>query len=153
MLDMLDTSLGEHRFAKLAAHDAFFRAVEASEVKFTELLAKEGDALVAGVASGMVADLEKDLLALASDKEALASALAGAHEARVARVLRKEGELKQREDKRCSGLVSGARAAEMGRNRSRVAEVFALGEACRARVARALAGEEGVLISAGAGSP
>jgi hypothetical protein len=148
MLDVLDSTLGELRFAKLAAQDAFFRGVEASEVKFTELLVKEGEALVAGVASGIVTDLEKELGALARDKDQLTGALAGAHEARVARILRREGDLKQREEKRCTGVVAGARAAEMKRNRDRVAELFALGEAGRARVARALAGEEGVLVSA-----
>jgi hypothetical protein len=146
MLDVLDSSLGELRFAKLAAQDAYFRGVEASEAKYTELLLKEGEALVAGVASGVVTDLDKELGALARDKEALAGALAGAHEARVARILRREGELKQREEKRCMGVVAGARAAEMKRNRERVAEAFALGEAGRARVARATAGEEGVLL-------
>jgi hypothetical protein len=146
MLDVLDSSLGELRFAKLAAQDAYFRGVEASEAKYTELLLKEGEALVAGVASGVVTDLDKELGALARDKEALAGALAGAHEARVARILRREGELKQREEKRCMGVVAGARAAEMKRNRERVAEAFALGEAGRARVARAIAGEEGVLL-------
>ena len=149
MLDMLDTSLGELRFAKLAAQDAFFRGVEAAEIKFTELLAREGDALMASLAAGASPDLSKELAALTGDKEALAGALAGAHEARVARVLRKEGELKQREERRCAGLVGGARAAEMGRNRERMSEVFALGEACMARVMRAIAGEEGVLVAQG----
>ena len=148
MLDVLDSSLGELRFSKMAAHDAFFRGAEAAEVKFTELLVKEGEALVAGVASGVVTDLEKELAVLARDKEQLAGALAGAHEARVARILKREADLKQREEKRCAGVVASARAAEMKRNRDRVAEVFALGEAGRARVARALAGEEGVLVAA-----
>ena len=65
--------------------------------------------------------------------------------------MRREGELKAREEKRCSGTVSGARAAEMERNRGRIKELMALGAACEGKVARALLGESGIELSEGSG--
>ena len=67
------------------------------------------------------------------------------------RILRREGELKAREEKRCSGAVAEARGAEMDRNRARVKELLALGEACAGKVQRALLGESGIELSSGSG--
>ena len=67
------------------------------------------------------------------------------------RILKREGELKAREEKRCSGAVADARAAEQERNRVRVKELLALGEACQGKVQRALLGESGIELSSGAG--
>ena len=67
------------------------------------------------------------------------------------RILKREGELKAREEKRCSSAIATARAAEMARNRVRVKELMALGEACEGKVSRALQGESGIELSSGSG--
>ncbi len=66
-------------------------------------------------------------------------ALAQAHEGRVAKILRREGELKGREEKRCGGAVLAARHAELARNRGRIVELKAIASGCRKRVEAALA--------------
>jgi hypothetical protein len=104
-----------------------------------------------GGGGGLFSELDEELAALLMDREAMASALAGAHEARVARILKREAELRGREERRCSGAVSDGRAGELARNRGRVAEIRALGAAARARVAAALAGADGTLLSEGGG--
>lgn len=140
MLDMFDSALAELRVTKLALQETFFRAVEAAEGVFTEALSKAGEALLLAVAEKRVAvtDMDEDLGLLAQDKDSLVSALLGAHEARVARILKREGDLKAREERRCSSAVASAHAAETQRNRSRVAEITALNADCTRRIARAL---------------
>jgi hypothetical protein len=150
MLDMFDSSLGELRVTKLAMHEAFFRGVEAANVAFSDLVSKSALALAdAGAGRAPDAALDDELAALLVDREALVGACLGANEARVARVLKKEAELRAREEKRCAGAVAGERAAEYARNRGRVGEARAVAAACAARVAKALDGADGVVLAEG----
>ncbi len=149
MLDMFDSSLGELRAGKLAMHEVFFRGVEGANVGFAETLAKAATALADAVKTGGDGGLDEELALLLTDREALNGACMGASEARVARVLKREAELRAREEKRCAGAVVGARTTEHARNRRRVEQARALGAACAARVDDALKGVEGVLIAVG----
>ena len=148
MLDLFDTALGELRASKLAMHEAFFRGIEGANVAFSDVLSKAALALHDAPPAERK-ELDEELAALLSDREAVIGALLSANEARVARVLKREAELKAREEKRCSGAVTSARVDEHARNRRRVAEALAVGSACRQRVEQALAGVEGTLLAAG----
>jgi len=153
MLDVFDSTVGDLKVSKLALQEVFFRGVEASEGKFTELCAKEGDSLLSlAGGAGLPLEMDEDLKILAMDKELLMGALAGSHETRVARILNREGELKLREEKRCSGAIQSARSKESERNRSRMIELSALGKACKESLARAFRGEEGVFMNRGGGT-
>ena len=149
MLDMFDSSLSELRASKLAMHEVFFRGVEGSNVGFTESVSKAAIALADAVKTGGDAGLDEDLVLLLTDREALNGACMGSSEARVARVLKREADLRGREEKRCAGAVHGARIAEHARNRRRVEQARALGAACAARVDDALRGVEGMLVAVG----
>jgi len=150
MLDLFDSSLGELRVSKLAMHETFFRGVEGANVAFSDAVAKAAAALADAAGAG-APDLDEELAALLADREALGGACMGASEARVARVLRKEAELKAREERRVAGAVGGARAHEHARNRRRVEQAKAFGAAAAARVARAIGGVDGVLLAEGRG--
>lgn len=149
MLDMFDSSLGELRAAKLAMHEVFFRGVEGANVGFAETVSKAATALADAVKTGGDGGLDEELALLLADREALNGACMGASEARVARVLKREAELRAREEKRCAGAVVGARTTEHARNRRRVEQARALGAACAARVDDALKGVEGMLVAVG----
>jgi hypothetical protein len=148
MLDLFDTALGELRASKLAMHESFFRGVEGANVAFNDVLSKAALALM-DASAGEKAELDEELAALLSDREAVIGTLLGANEARVARVLKREADLKAREEKRCAGAVTSARVDEHARNRRRVAEALAVGGACKQRVELALKGVEGTLLAAG----
>lgn len=134
MLDIFDSAMGELRAAKLALHDAFFRALEGQVSLFTEGLSKHGEKLMSESEAGKLpAGLDEELLALLGDKEALVGSLSQSAETRVARILKRETEMRVREDQRCSGAVQGARKGELARNRARVLELKALTSACKKR--------------------
>jgi hypothetical protein len=135
MLDTFDTAMVELRTAKVANHESFYRALEAAEGVFSEAVQKQAEKVVADFAKGNANVDDEDFAALLGDKEALYGALAQAHETRVARILKSEGELKAREERRCGGAVAGARVAELARNRGRVFEVATLREAAAKRCA------------------
>ena len=149
MLDMFDSCLGELRAGKLAMHEVFFRGVEGANVDFADAVSKSALALADSVKTSGDGGLDEELANLLTDREALNGACMGASEARVARVLKREAELRLREEKRCAGAVAGARTTEHARNRRRVEQARALGAACAARVDDALKGVEGVLIAVG----
>lgn len=88
------------------------------------------------------ADLDDETLGLLADKEQLYAAVAASHDVRIARIQKKEGELKAREDKRCNGTVATARHTELKRNRERLVEIKHIVESCKKRVATALAEED-----------
>lgn len=85
--------------------------------------------------------LEEELLSLLGDKEALLGVLGGSSEARVSRILKRESEMRQREERRCNGAVSAARQAELARNRARVLEIRALTAAAKKRAEEELVAE------------
>ncbi len=152
MLDMLDSAISEQRVPKLAQQESFFRGVEAANAAFSESLVKANEPLLASYAAKLLPpEMDEELYVLIGDKEALLSAEASAHDARVARILKRELDLRTREEKRCSSVVQGARSEEMARNRARMAELRALGAACKTRIASALSGSEGVQLSEGGG--
>ena len=125
----------ELRTAKVANHESFYRALESAEGVFTESVQKQAEKVVADFAKGNAPVDDEDFAALLGDKEALYGALAQAHETRVARILKSEGDLKAREERRCGGAVSGARVGELARNRGRLFELGALRQSAEKRCA------------------
>jgi hypothetical protein len=79
-------------------------------------------------------DADDELVSLLNDKETLNSVVGQTHETRVARILKKESDMKLREDKRCGGAVLTARRTELDRNRARLLEIKSLSNNCRTRV-------------------
>lgn len=84
-------------------------------------------------ADKLPSDMDEELQALLSDKEAMMTALTTSSESRVSRILKREATLKAREEARCNGAVKGARMAEMQRNRARILEIKGIAAACTAR--------------------
>lgn len=148
MLDLFDSSLGELRASKLAMHEVFFRGVEAANTAFSEVLVREALALVEAPAQQK--DVDEELASLLADRESLLGALLGANEARVARVLKREAELRAREERRCVHAVTSARVDEHARNRRRIQEVKEISAANLQRIESALEGVEGTLLAPGA---
>lgn len=140
MLDVLESAVLELRGVKLAQHDVFFRALEAAVALFTDGLGKTAEALMLDAdADRLPAELDEELSSLLNDREAMLGVLAASSDARIARILRRESELRAREDARCTGAVRAARAAELARNRARVVEIRAVVEAAKARIAEDIA--------------
>jgi hypothetical protein len=103
------------------------------------LLLPAAERSVADAAAGRLPpDADEDLASLLGDKEALLGSLAQSHEGRVAKILRREGELKAREERRCGGAVTAARRAELARNRQRIEEIKGIAASGRKRVEGAL---------------
>lgn len=139
MLDVLESAVLELRGVKLAQHDVFFRALEAAVALFTDGLAKTAEALMLDAdADRLPSELDEELSSLLNDREAMLGVLAASADARVARILRREAELRAREDARCTGAVKAARAGELARNRARVVEIKAVVAEAKARIAREL---------------
>ena len=137
MLDTFDTAMVELRTAKVANHESYYRVLETAAGAFTEAVQKQAEKVVADFAKGNTPVDDEDFAALLGDKEALYGSLAQSHETRVARILKSEGELRAREERRCGGAVVAARAAELARNRGRIFELAQLREAAAKRCAAA----------------
>lgn len=139
---MLQSALEELKASKLAAAESFFRSVEASLTTFfatAQALAERTMAEFGSAGSKHGHDAYDDeLYALLADREALGAAITASQEARLAKLAELEAQLRDREDQRCAGAVASLRADELARNRSRIAEITALFEACCERVENAL---------------
>jgi hypothetical protein len=128
MLDAFETAMVELRAAKVANHETFFRAVEASEGVFTDALQKLAEKVVADFAKGSAHVDDEELSNLLGDKEQLFATMGQSHETRVAKILKSESDLRLREERRCGGAVLDARKAELARNRGRLFELRGLKE-------------------------
>jgi len=144
MVDEFDNRLVEAKAAALETQQVFFRSVEEQEDKFTAGMRGVITDLMERLAREELAEdfLDDAAMSLLLDKETTMGIAGSSHDMHLSRILKREDEARNAENKRYQETVHGHMNAEKARNRNRVLEIHDYCRSCKVNISALLLNEE-----------
>jgi len=144
MVDEFDNRLVEAKAAALETQQLFFRSVEEQEDKFTQGVRGVITDLMERLAREELAEdfLDDAAMSLLIDKETTMGVVGSSHDMHLSRILKREDEARNAENKRYQESVHGHMNAEKVRNRNRVLEVHDYCRSCKVNISALLLADE-----------
>lgn len=136
LVDEFDNRLTEMKGVALEAQQLFFRAVEEMEDKFSGGMRAAVQDLIDRLAREELAEdyLDDEAMNIIVDKDACMGLVTASHDAHIGKLMKKEDEARNNENKRYQDMISGQTQAERARNRNRVLQIHEYCKAAKGRL-------------------